>query len=68
MIQAFERKRKRIFSLRKMRRKAQVTVEVPAKPVPLWKQKLYYGYNFDIYFHHDTKKDSREKFTTSDPA
>ena len=39
---------------------AQVTVEVPAKPVPLWKQKLYYGYNFDIYFHHDTKKDSRE--------
>ena len=27
---------------------------------PLWKQKLYYGYNFDIYFHHDTKKDSRE--------
>lgn len=28
--------------------------------IPLWKQKLYYGYNFDIYFHHDTKKDSRE--------
>ncbi|MBR4564022.1 MAG: hypothetical protein IKO26_06205 [Paludibacteraceae bacterium] len=35
---------------------------VNAKPaeVPLWKQKLYYGYNFDIYFHHDSKKDSRE--------
>ncbi len=28
--------------------------------VPVWKQKLYYGYNFDIYFHHDTKTDSRE--------
>ena len=28
--------------------------------IPLWKQKLYYGYNFDIYFHHDSKKDSRE--------
>lgn len=23
--------------------------------VPLWKQKLYYGYNFDIYFHNDTR-------------
>ena len=22
---------------------------------PLWKQKLYYGYNFDIYYHHDSK-------------
>ena len=33
---------------------------VAAKPVPLWKQKLYYGYNFDIYFHSDSKKDSRE--------
>ena len=35
---------------------------VNAKPaeIPLWKQKLYYGYNFDIYFHHDSKKDSRE--------
>ena len=28
--------------------------------IPLWKQKLYYGYNFDIYFHSDSKKDSRE--------
>lgn len=32
MIQAFEKKRKRIFSLRKMRRKAQVTVEVKPEP------------------------------------
>ena len=28
-----------------------VTVSVPQKEIPLWKQKLYYGYNFDIYFH-----------------
>ena len=28
---------------------------VEVKPVPLWKQKLYYGYNFDIYFHHDSR-------------
>ena len=35
---------------------------VVAKPdsVPLWKQKLYYGYNFDIYFHHDSKTDKKE--------
>ena len=26
-----------------------------AEEVPLWKQKLYYGYNFDIYFHHDSR-------------
>ena len=32
----------------------------PQAEIPLWKQKLYYGYNFDIYFHSDTKKDSRE--------
>ena len=32
----------------------------PAEEIPLWKQKLYYGYNFDIYFHSDSKKDSRE--------
>lgn len=29
-------------------------------PVPLWKQKLYYGYNFDIYFHHDTRGGGKE--------
>ena len=27
---------------------------------PLWKQKLYYGYNFDIYFHHDSRADKKE--------
>lgn len=30
------------------------------KDVPLWKQKLYYGYNFDIYFHHNTKQGTKE--------
>jgi hypothetical protein len=32
----------------------------PAKPVPMWKKKLYYGYNFDIYYHHDSKTDKKE--------
>ena len=39
---------------------AQSTVTVPVKPVPLWKQKLYYGYNFDIYFHHDSRSNRKE--------
>lgn len=41
---------------------AQPDSTVVAKPdsVPLWKQKLYYGYNFDIYFHHDSKESSKE--------
>lgn len=39
--------------------KAAETVEV-AKPVPLWKQKLYYGYNFDIYYHHDSRRNVKE--------
>ena len=30
-------------------------VQVALKPVPEWKRKLYYGYNFDIYYHHDTR-------------
>ena len=36
------------------------TVTLPAAEIPLWKQKLYYGYNFDIYFHHDSRTDKRE--------
>lgn len=28
--------------------------------IPLWKQKLYYGYNFDIYFHHDSRSNRKE--------
>ena len=35
-------------------------VESKGDSIPMWKKKLYYGYNFDIYFHSDTKKDSRE--------
>ena len=31
-----------------------------AKELPLWKQKLYYGYYFDIYFHHDSRTDKKE--------
>ena len=27
---------------------------------PLWKQKLYYGYNFDIYYHHDSRLSKKE--------
>lgn len=33
---------------------------VAVQEIPLWKQKLYYGYNFDIYFHHDSKTDKKE--------
>lgn len=32
----------------------------PAVEIPVWKQKLYYGYNFDIYFHHDSRTDRKE--------
>ena len=34
--------------------------QVALKPVPLWKQKLYYGYNFDIYYHNDTRSTRKE--------
>lgn len=37
-----------------------VTAVKSVKEVPLWKQKLYYGYNFDIYFHHDSKPNTKE--------
>ena len=33
---------------------------VPQAVKPLWKQKLYYGYNFDIYFHTDSRSDRKE--------
>ena len=36
------------------------TVTVPKEEVPLWKQKLYYGYNFDIYYHHDSRSERKE--------
>lgn len=35
-------------------------VRLPEQELPLWKQKLYYGYNFDIYFHHDTRSGKKE--------
>ena len=31
-----------------------------AQQIPTWKKKLYYGYNFDIYFHHDTRNQTKE--------
>lgn len=31
------------------------STQVAVKPIPKWKKKLYYGYNFDIYFHNDTR-------------
>ena len=37
-----------------------VSAEAPAEEKPLWKQKLYYGYNFDIYWHHDSKQNTKE--------
>ncbi|MBR6034616.1 MAG: hypothetical protein IKP39_01000 [Paludibacteraceae bacterium] len=41
---------------------ADTIVEVaPVKEeVPVWKQKLYYGYSFDIYFHHDSRSERKE--------
>ena len=36
------------------------TTQVALKPLPVWKQKLYYGYNFDIYFHNDTRDQYKE--------
>ena len=37
-----------------------VTDTPAVKEIPLWKQKLYYGYNFDIYFHHDSRSNRKE--------
>ena len=37
-----------------------VTIASPQKEIPLWKQKLYYGYNFDIYYHHDSRSNRKE--------
>ena len=31
---------------------------VPA--LPEWKKKLYYGYNFDIYYHHDSRSNYKD--------
>lgn len=39
---------------------AQDSTTVAEPQLPVWKQKLYYGYNFDIYFHHDSRTDRKE--------
>ena len=36
------------------------TTVAPQTDKPLWKQKLYYGYNFDIYYHNDTRTNTKE--------
>ena len=36
------------------------SVKVKLPEVPEWKKKLYYGYNFDIYFHHDSRSNRKE--------
>ena len=36
------------------------SVAAPEEEKPLWKKKLYYGYNFDIYFHHDSRTNKKE--------
>ena len=33
---------------------------VAAEPIPVWKQKLYYGYDFDIYYHNDSRTNRKE--------
>lgn len=35
-------------------------LSVPKLEIPVWKQKLYYGYNFDIYYHNDTRNSIKE--------
>ncbi len=36
------------------------SIKVKLPEVPEWKKKLYYGYNFDIYFHHDSRSNRKE--------
>ncbi len=38
----------------------QDSVALTPADIPVWKQKLYYGYNFDIYFHHDSRPNRKE--------
>lgn len=33
---------------------------ITVEEVPVWKKKLYYGYNFDIYFHNDSRSTHKE--------
>ena len=38
----------------------QDSTALKAPELPLWKQKLYYGYKFDIYYHHDSRQNRKE--------
>lgn len=38
----------------------EATVAAPAEVRPAWKDKLYYGYNFDIYWHHNSRVGNKE--------
>lgn len=33
--------------------------DVVVNDIPLWKKKLYYGYNFDIYYHNDSRSNEK---------
>lgn len=34
--------------------------QAQAVEIPVWRQKLYYGYNFDIYYHNNTRTGTKE--------
>ena len=36
------------------------TAQLSPNEIPVWKQKLYYGYNFDVYFHNDSRSNRKE--------
>lgn len=36
------------------------TEQTATEEIPEWKKKLYYGYNFDIYFHNDSRSGRKE--------
>lgn len=36
------------------------SVTLATEAIPMWKQKLYYGYNFDIYYHNNTRTNRKE--------
>ena len=38
----------------------QDTLNQTVTDLPMWKRKLYYGYNFDIYYHHDSRSARKE--------
>lgn len=46
----------------KIKNDTQDSVIVPTSStnIPIWKQKLYYGYNFDIYYHNDSRSNRKE--------